>query len=163
MEPLSKLLNYCKCPPLRLFGMLVFYGTQIEQGIIHLRAGAQQTAWNDVFRGSSIPKIQSILLLVSNSLSAFPTWSNVKVVNGPLPFYLLAQGGVITMPLFLVGYSVIDWIRSDQFVGAKQFGICLLLGIWTTAMIFTTAPFFTPAALICILVIFKICQPVNSR
>jgi len=149
---------------LGVYVILFAYGQFVENFVIEKRYEAQISSTGDFFRGSSILKIQSILFLIIVSLQAFPMWISVPVVNGPLPFYLIAQGGVLTLPLALVGFSIIDIVTSNNFSGMRQYGYCLFLGVWTTSMFFTTAPFFiTPAALICILVIFKITHPINSR
>ena len=144
--------------------ILFFYGQYVENLVIEKRYDAQVNGPGDFFRGSSIPKIQSIILLMTDTLQAFPMWISVPVVNGPLPFYLIAQGGLLTLPLVLVGFVIINKVTSNKYSGLRQYAYCLFLGVWTTSMFFTTAPFFlTPAALICIMIIFKITHPINSR
>lgn len=149
---------------LGVYFIFLFYGQYVENLVVEKRYEAQVTEAGDFFRGSSIPKIQSILFLMTVSLEAFPLWAPVPLVNGPLPFYLIAQGSLLTLPLALIGFVIIDIVTSNKHSGLRLYGYCLFLGVWTTSMFFTTAPFFlTPAALICMMLIFKITYPINSR
>ena len=148
---------------LSVYVVLVLFGESVNTSVIDIRQEAQMGELDDVFRGSSVPKIASILLLIESSIEALPMWISSNVVNGPLPFYLLALGGLLTLPLCLIGFILAKKIADNSSVGLQQFGLCLLLGIWMTAMVFTTAPFFvTPAGLIGILTIIKLYQPMNS-
>ena len=148
---------------LTVYVILILFGEWVNTSVIDIRQDAQMGELDDVFRGSSVPKIASILLLVKSSIEALPMWTSLQVVNGPLPFYFLALGGLLTVPLCLIGFILVKKVVANSSVGLQQFGLCLLLGIWVTSMVFTTAPFFvTPAGLIGILTIIKLCQPVNS-
>ena len=99
-----------------------------------------------------------MLHVMDLALSSAPLFSLEQVVNGPLPFYVIALGSIVSLPLiFLVPAAL---LKSAHMLNASNFSIFgwfLILSVWGLSMVFTTAPFFfTPSGVIVTYLVVRI-------